>query len=270
MQTYSYLSIPGKFATCFAMLILVLISVQSAAQDNTFSGTYTFVIGSPHEYNVLLNMSGQHVGFCDNLTTAAQFPYGYYCQTVLGQDVFTGTLIANGTGSITTASTYVLTYDINRQKCSSKFNAAPDCPYKVPAGITWNSSVKYVVGDEVDFTVSGKVLTFQAVQNNTNVPPNTSTCTSATPPPNCDWDQLFVSATGKVNASGALSGTYTVQSNGSAVASMTAVTPKGNIAIGLSMVVPTTPLAVGQVVPMMALPALGNEFRGSGAAVRIE
>lgn len=269
MHTYSYLSVPGKFITCFAMLILVLISAHSAAQDNTFSGTYTFVIGSAHEYNVQTNMLGQQVGFCDNITAATQLPFGYSCQSVLGQDVFTGTLIANGTGSIITGSKYALTYDINRQKCSSKFNAAPDCPYKVPSEIAWSSSVKYVVGDEVDFTVSGKLLTFQAVQNNTNVPPSTSTCTSVTAP-NCDWDRLYVSATGKANSSGTMSGTYSVQSNGSAVSSLTAVASTGNVSLGLAMVVPTAPLAVGQVVLMAALPALGNEFRGSGAAVRIK
>jgi hypothetical protein len=264
MHIYSLFSIPGKLCRCF--LLLALASMTTAAQDNTFSGTYTFVVGASNEITIQTNMFGQEVGFCPN--GSQQLPFGYSCnQTNLGQDVITGTLIADGKGNITTGSNYVLTRDINAVQCSSKFNATPDCPYKVPSGIAWSSTVSYVVGDEVDFTVNSKLLTFQAVKNNTNVPPNTSTCTATIQPPNCNWDQLHVSATNKGNNSGSLTGTYTIQSNASGILQ---VTPSGNSTSSFSVVVPTAPLAVGQEIPLVALPTLGNEFRGTGAAVRVK
>jgi hypothetical protein len=270
MQNHNLLSTPGKVVGCF--VLLALMSTVSAAQNNTFSGTYTFVVGIPDDFTIQTNMFGQEVGFCPNGSSAAQLPFGYSCgETGHGQDVLTGTLIADGNGNITTGSTFVFTPDVNGVKCSSTYNATPDCPYKVPAGITWSSTTSYVVGDEVDFTVSGTLLTFQAVQNNTGVAPNTSTCTSTVGnPPNCDWDQLNLSATAMGTEKGTLTGTYTVQSNGSAVAKLTVVTPTGKMALSFAMVVPTAPLAVGQVVPMAAMPTVGNEFTGSGAAVRVQ
>lgn len=145
---------------------------------------------------------------------------------------------------------------MNSQQCSAKFNAAPDCPYKVPSGIAWSSTASYVVGDEVDFTVAGKLLTFQAVKNNTNVPPNTSTCSSTiTMPPNCTWDQLYVSALGQPNGNGTFTGTYAVQSNGSAVSKWNLVSTTGEASsLSFAMVVPTSPLAVGQEVPLVLMP----------------
>ena len=246
---------------------LALASTLSAAQDNTFSGTYTLLFGSEDGFTIQQNMFGQEVGFC---TGSGQLPFGYSCtQGQQSQDIITGTLVADGKGKIITGSSYVLTADPNAYQCSSKYNATPDCPYKVPSGIAWSSSVSYVVGDEVDFTVNGKVLTFQAVKVNTNVPPNTSTCTATVQPPNCAWDQLYVSATGKGSNRGTLTGTYTVQSNASAVLS---VIPSGNggKSVSFAMIVPTAPLAVGQVVSIVGMPTLGNEVRLSGAAVRIK
>lgn len=183
--------------------------------------------------------------------------------------MITGTLVADGKGKIITGSSYVVTADPNAYQCSTRFNATPDCPYKVPSGIQWSSSVSYVVGDEVDFTVNGKKLTFQAVKANTSVPPNTSTCTANVQPPSCAWDQLYVSASGKGGSSGTLTGTYTVQSNASAVLS---VIPSGNggKSVSFAMIVPTTPLAVGQLVPVVGMPSLANEPFINGTAVRIK
>lgn len=254
-------------ASVWYLLVLALASTLSAAQDNTFSGTYTFLFGSLDGFTIQRNMFGQQVGFC---TGSTQLPFGYSCnQGQLGQDVITGTLVADGKGKIINGSSYVVTADPNAYQCSTRFNATPDCPYKVPSGIAWSSSVSYVVGDEVDFTVNGKLLTFQAVKVNKNVPPNTSTCTATVQPPNCAWDQLYVSATGKGSSSGTLTGTYTVQSNASAVLS---VIPSGNggKSVSFAMIVPTTPLAVGQVVPVVGMPTLANESSINGTAVRIK
>jgi hypothetical protein len=259
-----------NFFTCglsgVMLFVLGLISTSSTAQNNTFSGTYTFVVGVPEHFNIQTNMFGQEVGFCPSGGLASQLPFGYSCNEVNGQNVLTGTLIANGTGGIVAGSNFVYTRDVNSQQCSSKYNPTPDCPYKVPAGIAWSSTASYVVGDEVDF--SGQ--TFQAVKSNMNVPPNTSTCTSTIQPPSCDWDKLNVSATGDSNQSGSMTGTYTVQSNASAVSKLSLTTNKGKLSIAFAMVVPTAPLAVGQVVPIAAMPVLGNEITGSGGAVRIK
>ena len=269
MPTHSFLSTLGKLCRCSLPLALALMTIPSAAQNNTFSGTYTFVTGSVNELQIQTNMFGQEVGFCPN--GPQQLPFGYSCnQVTLSQDVLTGTLIADGAGNIITGSNAVYTPDVNSNKCSSKYNATPDCPYKVPSGIAWSSSVSYVVGDEVDFTVGGKLLTFQAVTNNTNVAPNTSTCTATIQPPACAWDQLNISATGKTASSATITGKYTVQSNGSAVAQLNVVTTTGKMSIAFAMVVPSTPLAIGQVVPFATMPVLGNEFRGSGGAVRVK
>ena len=270
MRTQSIFSIPGKLRLRFLLLVLAAMTMSSAAQNNTFSGTYTLVFGSPNQIQIQENMFGQEVGFCPN--GPIQLPFGYSCPEVqLGQDVLTGTLIADGAGNITTGSSYVFTADPSKYQCSSKYNATPDCPYKVPSGIAWSSTASYVVGDEVDFTEGGKTLTFQAVINNTNVPPNTSTCTSNVGvPPNCDWDQLYVSATGKSSFKGTLTGTYTVQSNASGASQLTLSTPSGKQTLSFSMVVPTAPLAVGQQVTLVGLPTLTQELRGSGSAVRVK
>lgn len=251
----------------WCLLVLALASTLSAAQDNTFSGTYTFVLASANDFWIQNNMFGQEVGFCNN---SGQGPGGYFCSEVQGQDLITGTLVADGKGKIVTGSTYVFTADPNTYQCSSKYNATPNCPYKVPAGINWSSSTSYVVGAEVDFTVNGKLLTFQAVKVNTNVPPNTSTCSSTVQPPNCAWVQLFFSASRKnSSSSGTLTGTYAVQSNASAVLT---IIPSGNggKSVSFAMVVPPAPLAVGQVVPIVGIPTLGNETPISGTGVRIK
>ena len=266
MHTHSLFSISGKLCRCFLLLALASVTTSAAAQNNTFSGTYTFVFGVPSNISIQQNMFGQEVGFCNNVSS--QFPFGYSCNQTLGQDVVTGTLIADGSGKIIAGSNLVLTVDPSSSQCSSRFSAVPHCPYKVPSGTAWSSTVTYVVGDEVDFTVGGKLLTFQAVKNNTNVPPSGNTCTSMVQPPNCTWDQLYVSASSKSGFTGTLTGTYAVQSNGSAVSQLAFVGPTGTLKASLAMIVPTAPLAIGQEVPLVGLPTLTNEFRGAGSAVR--
>lgn len=244
------------------------LTASVSAQTNTFSGTYTFVFGIPDEYSIELNMFGQEVGFCPANATAPKLPFGYSCSMNFFQEVLTGTLVADGNGNITTGSNYVYTVDPNEAQCSTKYNATPDCPYKVPSGIPWSSSANYVIGDEVDFTVNSTLLTFQAVANNSNIPPSSSTCTpNVQVPPNCTWDQLYSSATGKTGSKGSLTGKYTVQANASGVLQLT---PAGQKAVSMSIIVPASPLAIGQEIPLVGLPTLTNELRGSGSAVRVK
>lgn len=268
MHNSAFASIRTTARISLIALGMSFLSSAVAAQSNTFSGTYTFVFGIPDEYSIQLNMFGQEVGFCPASATPPSLPFGYSCSLNLFQDVLTGTLVADGNGNITTGSNYVFTVDPNKAQCSTKYNATPDCPYKVPSGITWNSTANYVIGDEVDFTVNGSLLTFQAVANNSNVLPTSSTCTSNVQvPPNCTWDQLYVSATGKTGSKGSLTGKYTVQANASGVLQLT---PAGQKAISMSIIVPASPLAVGQEIPLVGLPTSTNEIRGSGSAVRVK
>lgn len=260
----------GALIWCLLALVLALTSAPSFAQATNadFSGTYTFVLSSLNQYTVQFNMFGQQVGFCNG----GQIPPGYFCSSGnLSQDVVTGTLVADGAGNVTTGSTFVYTTDPNAYKCSTKrFNATPDCPYKIPSGIAWSNTASYVVGDEVDLTVSSKTSTYQTVKNNVGVNPSTSLCSQSVQPPSCDWVQLVASATGKNSSgTGTITGKYTVQSNGSAVMTITP-SGSGNGPVSFAMVVPTSPLAVGQEVPFVFLPSLSNEARGSGSAVRIK
>jgi hypothetical protein len=265
MHNHSFVSLPEKLCRCFLLLGLASMATSAAAQDNTLSGTYTFVFGHVDQYSVQSNMFGQQVGFCGN----GQIPFQYSCDSLLGQDVLTGTLVADGKGSIIAGSSYVLTDDPNRYECSPKNNPTPDCPYKVPSGNPWSNTVSYVVGDEVDSTVRGRLLTFQAVKDNIDVIPGPlNICTSKLPPPKCYWDQLLVSATDKNSSGkGSLTGTYSVQSNGSAVLQLTL---SGQKTISFAMVVPTAPLAIGQEVSLVGLPTLTNEINGTGSAVRVK
>jgi hypothetical protein len=254
----------------FLILAIALASVFSLAQASNASlnGTYTMAMGSLNFYSVQYNLSGQEVGFCTGFV--AQLPYGYSCVNQTGQDIITGTLIADGLGNITSSSTFSSTDDPNAYQCSSAYNAAPNCPYKVPAGTTWSSTTAYVVGDEVDYKPGTKLLTYQAVANNTGkTPSGTNVCTATTRPPKCDWDQLYVSASGNNSTqTGTLSGTYTIQSNGSGVMSVT-VSGQTN-AISYALLLSTLPSAVGQQVSIIAVPEVGIGNTGGGTAVRIK
>jgi hypothetical protein len=274
VSNHTFRSRPCKFSGCFVLLVLALLnaslspSAAAQATNASFSGTYTMVFGGVNFLAIQYNMFHQEVGFCPNGT--GQLPFGYSCDnnSNLGQGILTGTLVADGNGNITSASTFALSPDPFSYQCSSKYNATPDCPYKVPFGVAWNSTTAYVVGDEVDFTENSTVLTFQAVKNNTGISPNTSTCTATIQPPNCTWDQLYVSATGKGVQKGTLPGIYSVQSNGAAV--MTTTPSTGTNKSSFAMVVPSAPLAVGQEIPIVGMPTITNEFRGSGALVRVK
>jgi hypothetical protein len=258
------------FTSGFLVFGVVLIAASATAQATNASlkGTYTFVFGAPHDYGIQLNMFGRQVGFCNG----NQIPFGYSCLVVLAQQVISGTLISDGLGNVSSGSNYTLTVDPNESQCSPNHNPAVICPYMVPSGNAWNSTTAYLVGGIVDYQESnGKVLTFQAVKNNTNVAPVTGTsavCTAGTVkiPPACTWDQLIASATGTQSGSGTVTGTYTVQSNGAGVMN---VTPSGGSPVAFAIIARGTS-SLGQVVPMVAMPQLGNEFRGSGSAVRVK
>jgi hypothetical protein len=265
-----------KQASTLAVIALALLlwapPANAQATNASLKGTYTFTFGAPHLYGIQLNMFGRQVGFCNGSAT----PFGYSCFTNLAQQVITGTLAADGLGNISSGSSFSVTVDPNESECSPNRNPVTVCPYVVPSGNAWSSTTAYVVGDVVDYQESnGKVLTFQAVKNNTNVAPVTATtavCTAVTAvknPPTCTWDQLFASATGNQSFAGTLTGTYSIQSNGAGVMNVTAVTSGGNIPVAFAIVARGTS-SLGQVVPMVAVPQLGNDFRGSGSAVRIK
>jgi len=261
-----------KLSYWIVLAVALIPGVAGAQATNaSLTGTYTFVIGSGADYSVQYNMFGQEVGFCEG---SGQIPYGYWCQdSSKGQDVITGTLVADGNGNIISGSNYTVTTDPNKYQCSPEYNSAPDCPYQVPAGTLWSNSTSYVVGDEIDYVVNGKTLTYQAVKNSTDVTPSgTNVCTAKTAvknPVGCTWDELYQSANGSTDGgSGTLAGTYSVQSNGLATLQLT---PSGgkNQSVVFTMVVPAVS-AVGQEVPLVAAPQLGNENRGGGTAVRIQ
>ena len=260
-------SLLSSYVVLFSLMLVTSLA-RAQATNASLNGTYTFELGSPNQYFVQSNMFNQQVGFCNG----SQIPFGYSCFMNFGQAVIAGTFIADGAGNITTGSTYTFTADPNQYQCASKNSPAPVCPYKAPWGVAWNSTTAYVVGDVVDYQESnGKVLTFQAVKKNTNVAPvsgTASVCTTSTAknPPSCYWDQLLASATGNGSGAGTLTGTYSVQSNGSGVIT---VTPSGNPTVGFAIIVRGTS-SLGQEVPMIAMPQLGNEFRGGGSAVRIK
>jgi len=81
-----------------AILALTLVSTLSVAATNneSFKGTYTFTIASVYRYSPEYNNKGKQVGFC----TGQKIPSGYSCGTEVGQDVITGTLVADGDGHV--------------------------------------------------------------------------------------------------------------------------------------------------------------------------
>ena len=259
---------PSSLFVAAVTLLSLVPSATAQATNASLKGMYTFVFGAPHDYGIQLNMFGRQVGFCNG----SPIPFGYSCFANLVQQVITGSFIADGLGNLSSGSNFTLTVDPNENQCSSNHNPVAVCPYSVPSGNGWNSTTAYVVGGIVDFQESnGKVLTFQAVKNNTNVAPVTGTsavCTAGTAknPPTCTWDQLIASATGNQSGSGTLAGTYSVQSNGAGVVN---VNPSGSSPAAFAIVARGTS-SLGQLVPMVAMPQLGNEFRGSGSAVRVK
>ena len=250
---------------CFAAASGVHAQVTNAS----VSGTYTFQLGSADGYTVQFNMFGQQVGFCPS--ASYKLPFGYYCSfNPTASDLTTGTLVADGKGNIVSGSSFTNTFDPQEYQCAKKSNPVAVCPYKVPSGKVWSSTTAYVVGTLVDYTVSGKVLTFQAVKNNTNVSPSSSTCTATVKPPNCNWDQVYQSAASGVPSTktDTMTGTYTTQSNGSGVIQ---ITPTGATSpSSFSILVQPAPLAVGQVVAVQGMSLINNENNATGMAVRVK
>jgi hypothetical protein len=255
-------------AAIFFLCVAAASGLHAQVTNASVSGTYTFQLGSADGYNAQFNMFGQQVGFCPSATY--KLPFGYYCYfNPTASDLTTGTLVADGKGNIVSGS-FTNTYDPQEYQCAKKSNPVGVCPYKVPSGKVWSSTTAYAVGALVDYTVSSKVLTFQAVKNNTNVTPASSTCTATLKPPNCDWDQVYQSAASGVSSTktDTLTGTYTTQSNGSGVM---LITPTG-AATGsnFSLLVQPAPLAVGQVVAMQGVSLINNENSATGTAVRVK
>lgn len=244
--------------------------LHAQVTNASFSGTYTFQIGSPAGYIVQFNMFNQQVGFCPS--ASYKLPFGYYCYfNPTASDLTTGTVVADGKGNIVSGSSFTNTYDPQEYQCAKKANPVGVCPYKVPSGNVWSSTTAYVVGALVDYTVNSKVLTFQAVKNNTNISPTSSTCTATVKvPPNCNWDQVYQSAASGVSSTktDTMTGTYTTQSNGSGVM---LVTPTGTTtASSFSILVQPAPLAVGQVVALQGMSEINNENSATGTAVRVK
>ena len=259
-----------QLAAAILLLSFAAASGLHAQVTNaSLSGTYTFQIGSPAGYTVQFNMFNQQVGFCPS--ASYKLPFGYYCYfNPTATDLTTGTLVADGKGNIVSGSSFTNTFDPQEYQCAKKSNPVGVCPYKVPSGKVWSSTTAYVVGTLVDYTVSGKVLTFQAVKNNTNISPSSSTCTATVRPPNCNWDQVYQSAASGVPSTktDTMTGTYTTQSNGSGVMQ---INPTGaNSTSSFSILVQPAPLAVGQVVAVQGMPSLNNENSSTGMAVRVK
>jgi hypothetical protein len=244
-------------------------SLHAQVTNSSVSGTYTFQLGSADGYNVQFNMFGQQVGFCPS--GSYKLPFGYYCYfNPTASDLTTGTLVADGKGNIVSGSSFTNTFDPQEYQCAKKSNPVGVCPYKVPSGKVWSSTTAYVIGTLVDYTVSGKVLTFQAVKNSTNVSPSSSTCTATVKPPNCNWDQVYQSAASGVPSTktDTMTGTYTTQSNGSGVMQ---ITPTGaTSSSNFSILVQPAPLAVGQVVALQGMSFINNENSSTGTAVRVK
>jgi hypothetical protein len=250
---------------CFAAASGLHAQVTNAS----VSGTYTFQLGSADGYNVQFNMFGQQVGFCPS--GSYKLPFGYYCYfNPTASDLTTGTLVADGKGNIVSGSSFTNTFDPQEYQCAKKSNPVGLCPYKVPSGKVWSSTTAYVVGTLVDYTVSGKVLTFQAVKNSTNVSPSSSTCTATVRPPNCNWDQVYQSAASGVPSTktDTMTGTYTTQSNGSGV--MQIIPTGATSGSSFSILVQPAPLAVGQMVALQGMSFINNENSSTGTAVRVK
>lgn len=269
IPTRTRISGSRQLAAAILLFSLAVASGLHAQVTNaSLSGTYTFQIGSQDGYTVQFNMFNQQVGFCPS--GAYKLPFGYYCSfNPTASDLTAGTLVADGKGNIVSGN-FTNTYDPQEYQCAKKSNPVSVCPYKVPSGKVWSGTTAYVVGALVDFTVNSKVLTFQAVKNNTNVAPNSSACTASVQPPNCNWDQVYQSAASGVSSTktDTLTGTYTTQSNGSGVMQ---VTPTGSTSSSsFSILVQPTPLAVGQVVALQGISLVNNENSASGTAVRVK
>ena len=250
---------------CFAAASGLHAQVTNAS----LSGTYTFQLGSADGYNVQFNMFNQQVGFCPS--ASYKLPFGYYCYfNPTASDLTTGTLVADGNGNIVSGSSFTNTYDPQEYKCAKKSNPVAVCPYKVPSGKIWSSTTAYVVGALVDYTVNAEVLTFQAVANNTDIPPTSSTCTATVMPPNCNWNQVYKSAASGVSPTktATMTGTYTTQSDGSGVMQITPTGATGTSSF--SILVQPTPLAVGQVVGLQGMSLINNENSATGTAVRVK
>jgi hypothetical protein len=250
---------------CFA----AASGLHAQVTDASVSGTYTFQLGSADGYNVQFNMFGQQVGFCPS--GSYKLPFGYYCYfNPTASDLTTGTLVADGKGNIVSGSSFTNTFDPQEYQCAKKSNPVGVCPYKVPSGKVWSSTTAYVVGTLVDYTVSGKVLTFQAVKNSTNVSPSSSTCTATVRPPNCNWDQVYQSAASGVPSTktDTMTGTYTTQSNGSGV--MQIIPTGATSGSSFSILVQPAPLAVGQMVALQGMSFINNENSSTGTAVRVK
>ncbi len=163
-----------------ALAVAWVSTVASAATNNaSFKGTYTFAIGSTNQYAVEYNTTGGAVGFC----TGQKIPTGYNCVMQIGQDVITGTVVADGLGHVTSGS-YTMRSDPNG--------------------------------------------------------PNKSN-------------------------SGTLKGSYTVQSNGSGVLTLL---PSSNAGKSAAFAMTLGANAAGQIVNLVAMPAVGNGNRGVGTAIR--
>jgi hypothetical protein len=278
-----------SFIACLVLALGTLSSAQTpeavrpealtAPYDAAFKGTYTVGIAATDLYWVLYNMNNQQVGF----NTGGQTPYNYGSNVELGQSVFTGTIVANGSGVIT-SGTFSLTPDPNEVQCSPKSNPAPDCPYTVPSGKAWSSSVSYVIGDVVDY----EGHTYQAAAANEDAAPvlvsivsnaqKGNACAINSPgyngPPKCTWVLLYGSSTGDdKSGTGTLTGTYSVQANGTGTMAVTlniggAAACTSTTCKSLEFVILVPPNAAGQEVHILAQPTLGNKFAGTGVAIR--
>jgi hypothetical protein len=236
----------------------------------SFTGTYTFQMAQLKDYSVESNMKGQQVGFCNG-----NGPVGYNCWDYYTFDLLVGTLVSDGAGHIT-SGTFSSTRDPNSYQCSPKQNPTSPCPVIVPSGKAYSATTAYNVGAVVDYTSNGTTRTFQAVQKSTGKTPNWNNTTTVgnictyNNLSTCFWTQIPASLTASdSDSTGTITGTYTIQSNGSGVLTLTPSNcndcGQAKFAINMS---PAS--QVGQTVGLVGMSQLGNHNRDVGTAVRIK
>jgi hypothetical protein len=255
----------------FATLVTVP-SIRAQASLASLHGTYTFQMIQLDDYSIESNMNGQQVGFCSGPN-----PAGYGCWNSYTFDTMAGSLVADGAGHIS-SGTYTITRDPNSYQCNPKNNPTKPCPVIVPSGHTYSTSTAYSVGATVDFTVGNVTRTFQAVRAGTGKPPNwgnnanaVNICSNNNGNLNtCYWTQIPESLTNGTNSgTGTLTGTYTIQANGSGVMTLTPTNCDGCGTVQLIFVVSPTS-QVGQSITLSGLSKLGNSNNMTGSGVRIK
>jgi hypothetical protein len=261
-----------KFVSLVAIAMAAAVPCAVKAQSlASFKGTYTFQISSLDQYSPEYNMYGQQVGFCNS----GNNPINYGCGSDITFDLIAGTVVADGAGHISSGS-YTQTPDPNSYKCDTSSAVTSPCPVIVPSGHDFSDSVSYKIGNTVDYKIGSTTRTYQAVKANTARPPNWGITNNqyicnGNNSSTCFWTQVGQSLTNSEDkpSSGSLVGSYTVDSNGSGVLTLT---PSGCSDCGsIQFAIVVSPTSqVGQTVALSGLGQVGNSNRAVGTAIRVK